>query len=782
MNGWIKVAALLAVAAIVAGLSGGAGATNAPSRATKASSNATVRSAENLLAARRGALLRHASLTTVAGATRYLRAIGVNPRGVVIQRGPRNYAGPSCPGAGWTCTSTAHPVVQVARPGGRNMFVCRSATCAVVQTATTTSRRGRALTAAAATKSGATCIKTTGVTQSCSISQTGATSDNSALVYEDVAKLSGLTQSAVYSAQITQQQAMGSSGGNTACVHQNVGLDGSTTAKNGQPVNVNIQSHESITITQDAITGANTVLNAINPSNGVYTCDASGSALTQSESLNSVANGATSITQNLDQPAGGPNLKLDIEQNQSVGYKNNNAVIGVNIAKSNQSTALTAIAATSAGPVSQTESSAPDGGIVAMVNQWSHKLPDLSNVSTIVTAQSETQCEHAQTTPTTTCAAGGTLPANTTQKQFGPIASGGHARNTARRTLAKTGKDSSVQADNPNDTFSVSQTTTQQKDTNAANTQQNIQTATCTTTGTCTGNSTLNNNNNNVQNGNGGTGNVTFDTNCTTNCQTTANFPSGNILVSVGNGKVQMWNRTGTTLLHTFDTGTASFTTGSAFDSAKNFYVTDFGANTVSKFNSDGTLAGSFGSGYNASPESIVFDGSGNAFVGQADGSHEVLKFSPTGTPITSFAPAIENRGTDWIDLASDGCTLYYTSEGTSVKRFDVCANAQLGDFATGLPGTDAFAIKLLPGGGALVADWQSIVRLDATGAVVQQYGQSPTAVWFSLALDPSGSSFWAGDEQSGQVTKFDLSTGNTLATFNTGLGADAADGLAISP
>ena len=40
-----------------------------------------------------------------------------------------------------------------------------------------------------------------------------------------------------------------------------------------------------------------------------------------------------------------------------------------------------------------------------------------------------------------------------------------------------------------------------------------------------------------------------------------------------------------------------------------------------------------------------------------------------------------------------------------SVKRFNVCTDTQLSDFATGLPGPAAFALRLLPDGGALVAD-----------------------------------------------------------------------------
>src|SRR5437660_8927853 len=51
-------------------------------------------------------------LSTTAGVKRYLRSIGVDPAGVVVQRGRRNYAGPNCPGKAWNCTN-AHKVIQI---------------------------------------------------------------------------------------------------------------------------------------------------------------------------------------------------------------------------------------------------------------------------------------------------------------------------------------------------------------------------------------------------------------------------------------------------------------------------------------------------------------------------------------------------------------------------------------------------------------------------------------------------------------------------------------------
>jgi DNA-binding beta-propeller fold protein YncE len=133
--------------------------------------------------------------------------------------------------------------------------------------------------------------------------------------------------------------------------------------------------------------------------------------------------------------------------------------------------------------------------------------------------------------------------------------------------------------------------------------------------------------------------------------------------------------------------------------------------------------------------------------------------------------------------LAPDQCTIYYTSEGTSVLRFNVCTNSQGTAFATALPGSAAYTLRLLPGGGALVADSETIVRLDASGAVVQQYDDpAATGIWFSLALDPDGKTFWAGDPNTGEVAHFDIASGSLLSSFTTGTGSfDQAGGLAIA-
>ena len=248
-------------------------------------------------------------------------------------------------------------------------------------------------------------------------------------------------------------------------------------------------------------------------------------------------------------------------------------------------------------------------------------------------------------------------------------------------------------------------------------------------------------------------------------------YVTGQVFASVGSDQVKVFTPDGV-LVQTLNTlegvvDGAGFTTGSTFDAAFNFYVTNFSANTVSKFDTVGTLLGRFGGPYSLSPESIVFDNSGNAYVGHADGDQDIRKFSAAGLLLTQFDVATENRGSGWIDLAADQRTIFYTSEGRLVKRFDVVANTQLADFAT-LPGDGtAFDLRVLPDGGLLVVDSINIKRLNSSGVVVQSYDAPGEDEFLPLDLDPDQISFWSGGRSSGEIYRFNIATGALIKSFN---------------
>jgi hypothetical protein len=377
----------------------------------------------------------------------YLRSIHVNPKGVVIQRGLRNYAGPNCPGKGWSCTNTKRTVVQISKGRGKNIFRCTAARCAVVQISKSFADNS------------ASCIKTTGVTQSCTITQPNASGLNKAVVWMDTGKLPGLAQTVLYTASITQgpASAAGSSNTNLACVHQAIFVDGSTNNMKAASVTVTTEAHQSISISQNSLIGNNTVENLVHPEGtNIYNCDAS--ALSQSQDLYSLATGKGKVVQKQNAAPNGANLTLDIKQNQGSGFFGNAS--GVNWASFKQTNNLTAIANAPTG-ATQIQSSDTTGGILAAVNQ------DSSALSTAIANQEETQCEDAAPSGLSACATTPTVIPNysRTQIQFGPagLAKSATSRHGRHFQLRKAPGDS-FQTGNADDEFTVIQKSQQFND------------------------------------------------------------------------------------------------------------------------------------------------------------------------------------------------------------------------------------------------------------------------------------------------------------------------------
>ena len=152
----------------------------------------------------------------------------------------------------------------------------------------------------------------------------------------------------------------------------------------------------------------------------------------------------------------------------------------------------------------------------------------------------------------------------------------------------------------------------------------------------------------------------------------------GDVLVSVGDGKIHQFSPDGT-MIGVLDTGLAGATTGMEIHDDL-LWVTAFGAGTVVRFNMAGTYLGAFGGPYGSSPESIVFEEDGDYWVGHADGDADLRRYNSAGTLQQQLDAAVDARGTDWIELSADGCTLYYTSEGGRILRIDVCTGLQLPD------------------------------------------------------------------------------------------------------
>jgi hypothetical protein len=253
-------------------------------------------------------------------------------------------------------------------------------------------------------------------------------------------------------------------------------------------------------------------------------------------------------------------------------------------------------------------------------------------------------------------------------------------------------------------------------------------------------------------------------------------FAPGDVFVSIESGPVQ-WRRSTGSLVRTLSGAVPGYAEGMGFDAAGNLYVTRWRlnvnpgttGNTTEVFNTSGHPTGTYGSGYDCDPHAIVFDPAGTGYVGQAGCTGAVLKFVP-GQPPVALPVAPDNAGAFWIDLAADGCTLFYTSWGPNVKRYDGCARVQRSNFnRASLPGGEAHDLRVLPDGGLIVSSGDLIARLDATGRLVRTYQVSGEyRPWTGLDLAADGT-FWAGNYESSNVYRFDLATGAVLSAFHTG-------------
>ena len=239
----------------------------------------------------------------------------------------------------------------------------------------------------------------------------------------------------------------------------------------------------------------------------------------------------------------------------------------------------------------------------------------------------------------------------------------------------------------------------------------------------------------------------------------------GDVFVGVANGSYGVYDNAGT-FKETISDGLGGFTTGCAFNPGQTFlYTTNFSAARVPTYTNahPHTVDTSINAGAQGGSrtESLVFDQAGNFYVGNATGN--VQKFDSGNNFVQAYN--VPTGGADWIDLAADQRTLFYTTEGNKVFRYDVQADAPLPDFAT-LAGGNALALRLLPpgdgSGGLLLADGDEVKRLDGAGAVVDTYDATGENSWFSLNLDPNGTSFWSGDFSSNNFYRFNLATGAT--------------------
>jgi hypothetical protein len=261
-------------------------------------------------------------------------------------------------------------------------------------------------------------------------------------------------------------------------------------------------------------------------------------------------------------------------------------------------------------------------------------------------------------------------------------------------------------------------------------------------------------------------------------------YVEGDVFASVGNSTVKVFTPTGALAVSLNDASGAAFTTGSAFDASGNFYVTNFGSGTISKFDNSGNLVAPSFMSSNNTPESIVVAGTGpftgSSFVG-GPGAAVINQFNTsTGALIHSFSVAGGNDtgGTDWTELQSaSSSNILYNGEGTKILSFNLATSTQNADFtsaATEAALNHIFAFRVVPSGAfagdVLVANSIDAVMLNASGNIIKTYTlPGDLGTDFSLNLDPNGTDFWTGDAASGLMWEVNIATGAIDEQWNTG-------------
>ncbi len=269
-------------------------------------------------------------------------------------------------------------------------------------------------------------------------------------------------------------------------------------------------------------------------------------------------------------------------------------------------------------------------------------------------------------------------------------------------------------------------------------------------------------------------------------------FASGQVFASVGGGTVNVYDPASGNLLNSFtDNSGTTYNAGSTFDSNGNLYVNDDDAGQISEFNSSGTQIAQLTGltdpyGDSNDPLSSVFDNAGNLYVGQQSTPY-IAEFNSSGVRQPDIGPLqTQLYGDDWIDLAPDEHTFYYTTEGNEILTYNDQTNAQGPVFnqvpfpSTQLVGgktlaNQAFELKILANGEVLVADSSQDILLNADGSVNHVYPCSSMpgcgTQLFAISVDPSGTSFWTADSSTGNIYQINIATGAVMQTINTGSG-----------
>jgi len=251
-------------------------------------------------------------------------------------------------------------------------------------------------------------------------------------------------------------------------------------------------------------------------------------------------------------------------------------------------------------------------------------------------------------------------------------------------------------------------------------------------------------------------------------------FQDGDLLMSTyGPPQALQWRLPDGTLNLSINTDIGG---GVGFGADGSVYLTEFQySQRIQKYGTGGGLLATYRLDSCQDPASVVADSQGNLYFGSGANLNctysYITKFDAADNFVANFNPADDQpgweRGPGWIAIEGDDCTIRYGTQGSTVRRYDVCTDTQLSNFSNSL--TTARGMIILPDGGMVVANRLNVVRLNASGQIVRTYDAPGEDDWFAVALDLDNDSFWASTFDDGIVYRFDAGDGTLLSSFDTG-------------
>ncbi|MBI1802870.1 MAG: SBBP repeat-containing protein [Ignavibacteriae bacterium] len=253
-------------------------------------------------------------------------------------------------------------------------------------------------------------------------------------------------------------------------------------------------------------------------------------------------------------------------------------------------------------------------------------------------------------------------------------------------------------------------------------------------------------------------------------------FATGEVFAGLQNGIIARFDAGGHLLQTLHATiGSTNLETGMCFDLAGNLYATNWNAYTMTKFDNMGNMPVYLWAGMRTfdRPENCLIDCDGNILVG--DNFGPLRQFDPNGNLLNTYnlPPACTawasytHNGIDWMDLAADQHTLYYTGEDNVIMTFDLLSSA-CSIFYAFPAGTQAYALRIIPSTReVLVATNNGVYRLNAAGTQQQQYPIAGPGGFFALNLDPDKRTFWTGSIGTGEILRIDITSGILITVFN---------------